>query len=178
MASYLGVFYVMDWDGDGFEDILAPQLASASWHLWRSTGESLSPAVNTGVPFSSSSAVAAITDVNGDGQRDLAFTSYPSNALSYRLHAGVEPDLLLSRRPTASATTGPSVTPRSPARATRRGAARPRVSYAGPLQVVTNLQRSDGPRRLVLAAQLLLRGRAARPAGAGVVRAFIPCLGR
>src|SRR5690606_2309686 len=96
MASYRGQFYVVDWDGDGFDDILGPQLGSARWHLWRSTGEALSLPVNTGVPFSSSTASIVVTDVNGDGQRDLAYSFYPSNTWSYRLHAGVEPDLLLT----------------------------------------------------------------------------------
>jgi RHS repeat-associated protein len=145
MASYLGQFYVVDWDGDGFDDILGPQLGSASWHLWRSTGEALSLPVNTGVPFSSSTASIVVTDVNGDGQRDLAYSFYPSNTWSYRLHAGVEPDLLLTATDGFGNFATFSYAPLTAASYTKgSGASFPSQDYAGPLQVVTNLQTSDG----------------------------------
>lgn len=146
MASYLGQFHVVDWDGDGFDDILGPQLASASFHLWRSTGEALLPPVNTSVPYTSSMGGIVVTDVNGDGQRDIAYGIYSSNAWGYRLHAGVEPDLLTNATDGFGNFATFSYAPLATYNLYTKlsGASFPTQEYSGPLQVVTNLQLSNG----------------------------------
>ncbi len=145
MASYLGQFFVVDWDGDGFDDILGPQLGSASWHLWRSTGEALSLPVNTGVPFSSSTMSIVVTDVNGDGMRDLAYASYPSNAWSYRLHAGVQADLMTTATDGFGNAMSFAYTPISQGSYTKLAdAVFPEQDYSGSLHVVSQLTASDG----------------------------------
>lgn len=148
MASFAGLFVVLDWDGDGFDDIVGPHLGTASWHLWRSTGEALSLPVNTGVPFSPTTwaILVTVTDVNGDGLRDIGYGDINTGAWSYRLHAGVEPDLMLSATDGFGNASTFSYAPLATYSAYVKltGASFPMQEYAGPLPVVTNVQLSNG----------------------------------
>ena len=148
IAAYSGAFYVLDWDGDGYDDLVSPKLSPGSWYLWRSTGEGLSAPVDTGVPFSSTTGLilTLTADIDGDGQRDLAYGDVNTGAWSYRLHAGVEPDLLLTATDgfdnVAAFTHAPLATYSGYTKLA--SAAYPTQEYAGSLSVVTNLQLSDG----------------------------------
>lgn len=140
-----GVFLVLDWDGDGYDDILEPQLGTASWHLRRSTGEALSLPVNTGVPFSSSTTSPLVTDVNGDGLRDLAYGNISTGTWNYRLHAGAYPDLLKTAYDGYGIGAMYSYGPIAQGSYTKNAnAVFPQQDYIGPLQVVTQLVASTG----------------------------------
>ena len=78
---------VHDWEGDGYDDILAAP-PGGFLHLIRSTGESFINLGTTGIPLSGTT----ITDVTGDGLADLAYAS--SGTWRFRPHAGTYPDLL------------------------------------------------------------------------------------
>jgi len=81
----------LDWDADGFDDIVGVNQTSFTIEYMRSTGEAL------GAPSSgqaSNPTIALVTgDVNGDGLGDLLYRS-AGNLAAYKPHAGVAPDLL------------------------------------------------------------------------------------
>ncbi|HSC08278.1 MAG TPA: FG-GAP-like repeat-containing protein [Steroidobacteraceae bacterium] len=78
---------VHDWEGDGYDDILAFP-PGGFLHLIRSTGEGFVNLGSTGIPLSG----GAIADVNGDGLADIAYAA--SGTWRLRPHAGTYPDLL------------------------------------------------------------------------------------
>jgi RHS repeat-associated protein len=133
---------VLDWDGDGNDDLLGYATSTSSWWLLRSNGESLEAAVNTGLSNAMPSSVAVV-DINGDGLDDLAYNL--SGTWYYRLHAGVEADLLR----TATDGFGNSVTFNyQPLTANvyskLSDASFPEQDYQGPLYVVSSLDASNG----------------------------------
>jgi hypothetical protein len=125
---------VLDWDGDGFDDLL--DSSSGNWLLVRSTGEGCASAVATGV----ASNLTTVTDLNGDGLFDL------TNGASYRTRAGNYPDLLLA----ATDGFGNSSTFSYASLANyslyfkQTGAVFPMQEYKGPLYVVSNVAASNG----------------------------------
>lgn len=142
MSTFLGAFYVLDWDGDGYEDIVGAKISSSTWHLWRSTGEALSLPVDTGVAYSGG---PLTTDINGDGLRDLAYINVSSGTWNYRLRAGVEPDLLLSATDGYGLTTSFAYTSIAQGSYTKgSGAVFPEQDTQIPLLVVSQLTGSNG----------------------------------
>ncbi len=142
IAGYTFGWVVLDWDADGYDDVLSPHTPSGTWHLRRSTGESLAAPVGTGLAFSGASAVLA-ADIDGDGLRDLGYVS--GGAWRYRLHAGLAPDLLLRATDGHGNVVAFTYAPLTAAAYTRHSDARyPSQDYAGPLPVVTGLSVSDG----------------------------------
>jgi RHS repeat-associated protein len=142
-----GTLVALDWDGDGYEDILEPRISAGKWYLRRSTGEALSLPVDTGVPFSATMwfGFVTATDVNGDGLRDIGYGDVNTGAWSYRLHAGVRADLLTTATDGFGNFATFSYAPLTSANYTKLSSASfPSQDYAGPLQVVTNLQLSNG----------------------------------
>jgi YD repeat-containing protein len=141
VAGY-GRVALLDWDGDGFDDLLALHGATSHWHLFRSNGEFLEAAVDTGL---TAPAIAdmAVADLDGDGLDDLAYNS--GGTWYYRTHAGVAPDLLKS----ATDGFGNSVTFNYAAltqgvHIKSTGAAFPEQEYQAPLYVVSNYVASNG----------------------------------
>jgi RHS repeat-associated protein len=84
LGGGLNYWVVVDWDGDGFDDLL--DASSGNWFLRRSTGEGFAANVATGVAANGTT----VTDLNGDGLFDLV------NGATYRTRAGNYPDLLLT----------------------------------------------------------------------------------
>jgi RHS repeat-associated protein len=85
----------LDWDGDGRTDALIG--VSGTWQLSRSEGDTVAPAVSTGITVGAGNYTPA--DQNGDGLQDIVFAnSAASNAIYYGLHngAGQPPDLATS----------------------------------------------------------------------------------
>jgi RHS repeat-associated protein len=85
----------LDWDGDGRTDVLVN--FSGVWNVFRSQGNTVAPAVPTGISVGTGNWI--VTDQNGDGLDDLVFAnSTASNAIYYGLHNGlsVHPDLATS----------------------------------------------------------------------------------
>lgn len=83
---------VMDWNVDGFEDLLIPNTSTMTWYYVRSLGTSFATPVNTFVPTSDPQLVYRI-DANGDGLDDVGFVA-SNGEYKYLPHAGVAPDLL------------------------------------------------------------------------------------
>ncbi|MGH8235878.1 MAG: FG-GAP-like repeat-containing protein, partial [Steroidobacteraceae bacterium] len=83
-----------DYDSDGRSDILMTTSTSPNWQYSRGTGAGFGPLTDTGLAVGST-ALSTVTDVNGDGLYDLAGVN-PSagNSWKFRLHNGVQPDLL------------------------------------------------------------------------------------
>lgn len=142
IAGYSVGWVIVDWDGDGYDDVLAPHAASATWHLMRSTGDALGAPAGTGVS-SAGSSFATVTDIDGDGLEDLAYAS--GGAWRYRLRAGVTPDLLVRATDGHGNLVGFSYAALTDAAYTRYSdATYPAQDYAGTLSVVTSASVSDG----------------------------------
>jgi RHS repeat-associated protein len=86
-ATHIG----FDWNSDGREDLLLP--GARNWLIVLSNGDSLAPAVDTGIPTNGSTTALAV-DANGDGLTDLVTRS--GNLLYRRLRNGPKADVLLS----------------------------------------------------------------------------------
>jgi RHS repeat-associated protein len=134
---------VMDWDGDGYEDIVGRDQVTATWHYMRSTGLGLAADVNTGIAASVTTTVAA--DVNGDGLTDLAYLK-TGVGWSYSPHAGTRADLLKDVTDAYGNKVTFSYAPLSAYSLYTKGsgAVYPTRDFAGPLVVVSNVQYSNG----------------------------------
>jgi RHS repeat-associated protein len=81
LSAYLAVM-IVDWDGDGYDDVLMDHTATTTWHFLRSTGDALSAPVSTGVSSSGTNS-HVVTDMNGDGLKELAYRG-ASNTWRYK----------------------------------------------------------------------------------------------
>jgi len=82
-----GVMSVVDWNGDAKDD-LAFGGSSGTLRIMVSTGETLLPPIDTGIPFATLPGPSV--DINGDSLEDL--TTWSTG--KYRLRIGPKPDLL------------------------------------------------------------------------------------
>ena len=74
-SGYSSIWAILDWDGDGKDDVLAKHSASSSWHVLRSTGEAFQGPVGTGFSLPTDGGLTTVaTDINGDGGVDIAYT--------------------------------------------------------------------------------------------------------
>jgi len=143
LAAASGDFLVVDWDGDGLDDVIYPNLSNSTWYLRRSTGEQFLTAVSTSLSTASMTSKAWVTDLNGDGLDDLVYVG--SATWRYRLHTGVEPDLMLSATDGFGNATTFAYTSIAQGSYTKgSGASFPEQEFAGPLQVVSQVSASDG----------------------------------
>ncbi|MFZ2507684.1 MAG: FG-GAP-like repeat-containing protein, partial [Steroidobacteraceae bacterium] len=130
-----------DWNGDGRDDLLLS--GGADWIVVPSNGDSLAPAVNTGIP-SNGATTALAFDANGDGLPDLVTRS--GNLLSVRLHNGPKPDLLLAATDgfgvTAAFAYRPLTDPAVHVRGS--GAVYPEQDLQSSAYVVSELRSTDG----------------------------------
>lgn len=63
---------IIDWDADGYDDVLMNHFSTSTWHVLRSTGEVLMAPAPTGQSSAGTSS-HVVTDMNGDGLRELAY---------------------------------------------------------------------------------------------------------
>lgn len=144
-ASYLQFprMLVMDWDGDGNDDLLLPNRVTGSLDVARSNGDNLTAPVSTGVSVSFGDQ-PTIGDINGDGLGDLVQSA--AGVSAYRLHRGVYPDLLSSATDGhGNVTSFEYGTAVEGAAYTRHsGASFPEQDFAGPLRIVTRTRLPDG----------------------------------
>jgi RHS repeat-associated protein len=125
---------ILDWDGDGNDDILV--VSGSNWHWKRATGEGFAATyTDTGLTVTG----RTVTDLNGDGLYDLAGVS------GHRKHAGNYPDLLLTATDAFGNFSTFSYAPLPMANYAKLATATfPMQEYAGPLYVVSNVQSSNG----------------------------------
>lgn len=86
----------LDWDGDGRTDVLVANGSTVG--VYRSTGSTLSPTLqSTSIPYSAGY-IYFVTDADADGQHDLGIWDTVSGSVSYYSHNGVgtPPDLVSS----------------------------------------------------------------------------------
>ncbi len=134
---------VVDWDSDGYDDLLIPNTSTLKWNYLRSTGNGFAAPVATTLTTSTPRAVYGI-DANGDGMDDLAYTR-SDGVFVYRPHSGVLPDLLK----TATDGNGNKITfnyqPLPQSTYTKYSSATfPNQDYAGPTYVVSTAVPSTG----------------------------------
>lgn len=138
LGSYGTEWAILDWDSDGYDDLLLP--LAGTWRLRRSTGEELSSAVNT--PLATGTRVT-VADINGDGLSDLA--SNVSGTWQYFTHAGTSPDLLQTVTDGYSNTVSFNYAPLTTANYGKyNNSTYPSQDYVGSLQVVNSSSESDG----------------------------------
>jgi YD repeat-containing protein len=147
LVAYGAGWVIKDWDGDGYDDALGPHTASGTWHLMRSSGEAFAAPVTTGIALGSGTSSYTITDLNGDGLKDLAYRD-SANAWRYRLHSldTSLPDLLVSAQDGFGATASFTYLPltNSAVYTKGTGATYPTVDVQAGRWVVSRWTASDG----------------------------------
>jgi RHS repeat-associated protein len=141
-------FLALDWDGDGQTDLLYVDSSSNTWYLQRSTGNSVAPAVSTGIAAPTTRSFFTV-DRNSDGQPDLMYIdSASSYAVGYYPHAGVNtpPDLASSISDGFGIYFSPTYVPisQSTIYTVGSGATFPNEDFKGPMYVVDQFSASDG----------------------------------
>lgn len=144
---------VMDWDGDGKDDLVTAKSGSSNWWVARSTGWSLDALVDTGVSAAAGFLDNAfVGDLAGDGLHDVFFRDTgASNTWKIRGHLGLQADLLQSATDgfgvEAEFTYQPITLLASEGGCYTRQAAAPTFpvrAFRGDLMVACTLQASDG----------------------------------
>jgi RHS repeat-associated protein len=137
-------FNVLDWDGDGSDDILTTHNTTGNLHVIRSTGDAFVSPVDVGT-FAASASSFTVGDFNGDTQDDLAYKD-GAGTWTIRLRSGVVPDLVTSIIDgfgvSAAFTYAPTATYSNYVPTT--GAVFPVQELAGSFLVVSNVQASNG----------------------------------
>lgn len=86
---------VMDWDGDGLDDLASAKNPYSTWWYSRSTGAALLALADSGV--SATSSIPWIGDSTGDGLNDVLFQDTAGgNVWKMRAHSGLPADYLLT----------------------------------------------------------------------------------
>jgi hypothetical protein len=107
--STYGDALILDWDVDGYDDLLMLHIATNEWHVIRSTGEVFASPVATGISGVGMTS-PVVADLNGDGIRELAYRG------SSNTHARSRSTTRMNsfQRPTPSASRSHSHTRRPP----------------------------------------------------------------
>lgn len=138
-------YALVDWDSDGYDDILAAKAATNQWDLSRATGEGFAAMASTGYSSAGSSNVT-VMDMNGDGLIDFGYVV--AGKWRYRTHAGLYPDLLQQATDgygnTVTFNYAPLTTPVYTKKVDGANAVFPEQDYQGSLYVVSSITASDG----------------------------------
>ncbi len=130
-----------DWNSDGRDDLLLS--GASNWIVVLSNGDSLAPAMSTGIPTSGATTALAV-DANGDGLADLVTRA--GSLFSVRLRNGLKPDLLLSATDGFGVTASFSYRPLTDGAVYVRGsgAVYPEQDQQSSAYVVSELRSTDG----------------------------------
>lgn len=138
---------VMDWNGDGKEDILVGNPSTSRWDVLMSTGEGffsnyLAGGVNTAVAVQG----AYVGDANGNGEVDLIVRQGTGLNWGYLPRSGLRADLLKVATDGYGNTVTFTYSPLSnfSGYTVGSGSVFPTQEFIGPLYVVSNVQASDG----------------------------------
>jgi len=137
VAGYLTT--AMDWDGDGRLDLMFGNVGSPIY-VSLSTGTGFASPVSTGLAYCN----IVVADPNGDGLDDLGCWG---SSISYRLHngAGTKPDLATSFTDGYGVNQTVTYQPATWNYYTKQsGSTSPNKDYAGSMQLVGNVNRTDG----------------------------------
>ena len=138
-------YALVDWDSDGYDDILANNQTTQQWDLSRAIGEGLMAMASTGYSASGSSNVT-VMDMNGDGLLDMGYVV--GGKWRYRTHAGLYPDLLQQATDgygnTVTFNYAPLTAPVYTKKVEGLNAVFPEQDYQGSLYVVSSFTASDG----------------------------------
>ncbi len=145
LSGYNLDWMILDWDADGYDDVLAgygPH-TSGEWRLFRATGLGLATSVPVDL-YTPSAIQVLVTDLNGDGQHDVGYAL--GGTWRYRTHAGVTPDLLTHVTDGYGNTVSVAYAPltASDVHTKTSGAAFPEQEWQDPMTVVTEHTASDG----------------------------------
>ena len=136
---------LMDWDSDGYDDIVSASLSTNQFNLSRSTGEGTSAYASTGYSSLNASNFT-VMDMNGDGLDDMGYVV--AGKWRYRAHAGSYPDLLQTATDgygnTVTFEYAPLTTSVYTKMANGVNAVFPEQDYQGSLYVVKSFTASDG----------------------------------
>jgi RHS repeat-associated protein len=133
----------IDWDGDGMDDIVAP---NGTWGYAHSTGTNLGPWTSLGIAYNGYGQPIPV-DVTGDGQYDILFpaqSTYKPTVLPHN-GGGVKADLATSFTDGFGFSYSPTYTQltNSTYYSEGSGAAYPEEDYKGPLTVVASYTVAD-----------------------------------
>ena len=130
-----------DWNNDGRDDLLLS--GTRNWSVVLSNGDSLAPAVDTGIATNGANMALAF-DANGDGLTDLVTRS--GSVLYRRLRNGPKPDILLSATDGFGVTATFAYRPLTDASVYTRGtgAIYPEQDQQSSAYVVSELDMTDG----------------------------------
>ena len=134
---------ILDWDADGYDDVLAGYGTAGEWRLLRATGVGFGAWTSVGITLPGFPATL-VTDIDGDGLHDFAYAQ--GNTWRYRKHLGTTPDLLTRVTDGYGNTvdvTYASLTV-SGVHTKTSGATFPEQEWQGPMAVVTRHTASDG----------------------------------
>lgn len=134
----------LDWDSDGYDDILAPNSVTSTWYLIRSEGRSFATPINTQIPTSAPS-TSFWADVDGNGLEDIVYVKSNGDVAS-RKHAGVKPDHLMTVTDGNGNLTSFEYAPLTDSNVYQRysTALFPNQDYQQPDYVVKSVERSSG----------------------------------
>jgi RHS repeat-associated protein len=135
---------VVDWDADGDDDLVVPNIETKELMLARSSGQTLLPFASTGRFLANQYGYLLVADVNGDGLDDLLQVS--GTKITRFLHAGVAPDMLQSATDGYGNLVNFQYAPLSSgANYTKYSDAQfPEQDYQGPTYVVSTITQSNG----------------------------------
>jgi YD repeat-containing protein len=140
---------VLDWDGDGMDDLLLPRISPFNWYVARSTGQGLQAPIDTGIPVNPGSlpgsiGISRVGDFNGDGLYEIGAVN-TSDIWEIRLHNGVYADLLQNVTDGFGSSVTFSYVPITHNNYTKHfDAALPEQDYQGPRYVVSQYVATDG----------------------------------
>lgn len=134
---------LMDFDGDGRDDMLIQHTGTLQLQLFKSTGINFAAGVPTAYSYPSFAAFRA-GDVNGDGFRDLL--SWHSSQVKYRLHEPYFPDLLLEAKDGFDVKAAFTYAPMTDATVYTKGtgAGFPQYDYQAGIPLVKQVTATDG----------------------------------
>jgi RHS repeat-associated protein len=136
---------LIDWDSDGYDDIVSANPSTNQFNLSRSTGEGTTAYAATGYGSAGASNFT-VMDMNGDGLDDLGYVV--AGKWRYRTHAGPYPDLLSQATDgygnTVTFEYAPLTAPIYTKKANGANAVFPEQDYQGSLYVVKSVTASDG----------------------------------
>jgi RHS repeat-associated protein len=137
-AGFYPNLELLDWNGDGKDDLLLYSPSTATSWLAYSNGETFLAPVNTGM------IIGSRADFNGDGLDDTLLRS--AGTLKYRLHQGVTPDRLATVTDGFgnSATFSYASLSNHSLYSKLSNAVFPLVDRSGSMSVVTNAQITNG----------------------------------